>query len=67
LGNVPSVIDFKHYFSVPVEYLERIKPTNFVCAVCELYREDICQRFAAYLSRIGLPDAKLFTPSGSGA
>ncbi|MFC1548035.1 hypothetical protein ACFL5M_05870 [Candidatus Neomarinimicrobiota bacterium] len=55
---VPSVIDFKHYFSVPVVYLRELKKTNFLCKVSELYREDISQRFAAFLSRIGLPDIK---------
>jgi len=54
---VASVIDFKHYFSVHVEYLRQIKPTRFVCTLSPLYREDVCQRFATYLSRIGLPDA----------
>lgn len=58
---VDSVIDFKHYFSVNVEQLRQIKRTHFVCRVSELYREDIAQRFAAYLSRIGLPE-----PSDSG-
>jgi hypothetical protein len=52
---VSSVIDFKHYFSVPVLYLQQLKKTNFVCTVSELYREDISQRFASFLSRIGLP------------
>lgn len=52
---VPSVIDFKHYFSVNVAYLKKIRPLNHVCHVTELYREDVSQRFAAYLSRIGLP------------
>jgi len=52
---VPSVIDFKHYFSVNVQYLKRIKDTHFVCTVSPLYREDISQRFASFLSRIGLP------------
>lgn len=52
---VPSVIDFKHYFSAPVPYLEERKATHFVCQVSELYREDISHRFAAFLSRIGLP------------
>lgn len=51
---VPSVIDFKHYFSVTVEYL-RSKSRDFVCAVAPLDREDVSQRFASYLSRIGLP------------
>ena len=52
----PSVIDFKHYFSVNVEYL-RGKKSDLVCRVSPLYREDISHRFASFLSRIGLPEA----------
>jgi len=52
---VTSVIDFKHYFSVNVQHLTAIKSKNFVCKVSQLYREDISQRFASFLSRIGLP------------
>lgn len=52
---VASVVDFKHYFSVHVTYLEKIRRTNFVCRLCDLFREDVSQRFAAYLGRIGLP------------
>lgn len=55
VGLVPSVIDFKHYFSVSVMYLNQEKNEKFVCSVKELYREDISHRFAAFLSRIGLP------------
>lgn len=53
---VPCIMDFKHYFSVPVDYLENIQTTNFICRIADLYREDISQRFASFLSRIGLPD-----------
>lgn len=53
---VPSIADFKHYFSANVTYLERIRPKSFVCRLSELYREDLSQRFAAYLARIGLPE-----------
>ena len=53
---VPSIADFKHYFSASVAYLEKIRPKNFVCRLSELYREDLSQRFAAYLARIGLPE-----------
>ncbi len=53
---VPSVIDFKHYFSINLNYLYKIRKTNFVCKIPELYREDISHRFATFLSRIGLPD-----------
>jgi hypothetical protein len=56
LNIVPSVIDFKHYFSVHVSYLQELRKGNFICTVSELYREDISQRFASFLSRIGLPN-----------
>lgn len=52
---VAAVADFKHYFSVHVSYLEKIRRTNFVCRLSDLFREDVSQRFAAYLGRIGLP------------
>jgi len=39
-----------------LQYLESIRSKNFVCRVSELFREDLSQRFAAYLARIGLPD-----------
>ena len=53
---VPSVIDFKHYFTVNVEYLKKHKRDNFVCQIGTLYREDVSQRFSSFLSRIGLPE-----------
>jgi len=53
---VDSIIDFKHFFTVNISYLERIKETSYIGKVSELYREDISQRFASFLSRIGLPD-----------
>ena len=52
---VPSVVDFKHYFSVSVNNLHRARKAKFVCNVSTLFREDISQRFASYLARIGLP------------
>jgi hypothetical protein len=52
---VPSVIDFKHYFCVNVEYLREIREQNYIFTVSKLFREQISQRFANYLSRIGLP------------
>jgi hypothetical protein len=58
-ANIPivtSVIDFKHYFTVNVEYLKRHKKANFICQIGPLYREDVSQRFSSYLSRIGLPE-----------
>jgi len=52
----PSIIDFKHYFSINVERLAAIKRTHNIFKVKELYREDISQRFSSFLSRIGLPE-----------
>ncbi len=54
-GLVPAIIDFKHYFSAPVLYLQCVKKDRFACKIGELFREDISQRFAWFLSRIGLP------------
>src|SRR5207248_3260196 len=56
---VPSVIDFKHYFSATVTYLMRLRPTAYVCSVAPLFREDVAQRFAGYLARVGLPDLEV--------
>jgi hypothetical protein len=56
---VPLVIDFKHYFSVNLEYLKRVREERYITTVAELFRERISQRFANYLSRIGLPDVNM--------
>lgn len=53
---VESVIDFKHYFTVSINYLTSIYETHYMCSVDSLYRELISQRFSNFLSRIGLPD-----------
>lgn len=53
---VESVIDFKHYFSVNVRYLRKIKAKQYVCSIKSLYRELILQRFSNFIGRIGLPD-----------
>ena len=53
---VDSIIDFKHYFTVNINYISKLKETNFICKIEELYREQISQRFAYFLSRIGLPN-----------
>ena len=55
---VDSIIDFKHYFSVNVEYLKSIKKESFICRISDLFKEDISFRFANFLSRVGLPEIK---------
>jgi hypothetical protein len=54
---VPSIIDFKHYFSLSLQYLEN-NMHNRLCSIRPIYREAISQRFSNYLSRIGLPEAQ---------
>lgn len=56
LGVVNSAVDFKHYFTVNLNYLTKHKVNNFVCKISELYRESVSHRFSFYLSRIGLPN-----------
>ncbi len=52
-----SVIDFKHYFSINVGILLSMKEKNYcIRRVSALYRERLSQRFANFLSRIGLPE-----------
>ena len=53
---VPSVIDFKHFFTLNINLLYEIKDTHYVCSLNSLFRERASQRFANYLSRIGLPE-----------
>lgn len=57
--NIPivnSVVDFKHYFTVNVKTLQKYKCDNYICTIGDLFRERLSQRFANYLSRIGLPE-----------
>ncbi len=53
---VPTVIDFKHYFSISLSYLES-NMNNRVCSVKPIFRESISQRFSNFLARIGLPES----------
>lgn len=56
---VPSIVDFKHYFSIPVSSLLEEKKKSYVCTFSELNRADLSQRFASFLSRIGLPEVNI--------
>jgi len=49
------VVDFKHFFTVSTAYLYQ-NVDKRVCTLDDLYREKVSQRFAYYISRIGLPD-----------
>jgi len=49
-------IDFKHYFTIPRDELYKVFKDHYIGTVNELFREALSQRFAFYLSRIGLPE-----------
>lgn len=52
------VIDFKHYYAVPRDTINRMHPEHYLVTVNQLFRESLSQRFSNYLSRIGLPELK---------
>ena len=55
--NIPDlIIDFKHYYTVQRMRLYEEVSQTYLATVNELFRESLSQRFAQYLSRIGLPD-----------
>ena len=49
------VIDFKHFFTIPTGLVYSQK-NKYLVSINELFRENLSQRFAGYLSRIGLPE-----------
>jgi hypothetical protein len=49
------VIDFKHYYSIQRDILYKEIKRHYIGSINELFRECLSQRFAFYLSRIGLP------------
>lgn len=51
-------IDFKHYFAIPRSKLYDSRKKHYVASINELYREALSQRFAYYVSRVGLPDMR---------
>tara|TARA_B100000315_G_scaffold134234_1_gene123648 strand:+ start:26 stop:499 length:474 start_codon:yes stop_codon:yes gene_type:complete len=50
------VLDFKHFFTLPRDYLYSQEKDVYVASLSELFREELSQRFSNYLSRIGLPE-----------
>lgn len=53
---IPSlVIDFKHFYTAPRDILYKKRKTLYLATLNELFREELSQRFANFISRIGLP------------
>jgi len=51
-----SLVDFKHYFTASPAHLRERKQNAFLCRLDVPHRECLSHRFAAWLSRVGLPD-----------
>lgn len=49
------VVDFKHYYALPRDTLYGMYGEHYLATINQLFREFLSQRFANYLSRIGLP------------
>ena len=58
---IEYVVDFKNYFTVNVETMIKHKNNkdNFQFTLKDLYKDYLSQRFANYLSRIGLPEKEV--------
>lgn len=50
------VMDFKAYFTIPFKTILSKYAQHYLTTVNEIFREGLSQRFANYLSRIGLPE-----------
>ena len=48
------IIDYKHYFSVPIKYLFENK-SNRIASLEPIFAEQITLKFANYLSRVAIP------------
>jgi hypothetical protein len=49
------ILDFKAYYAIPFDsFMENYKE-HYLATTNELFREDLSQRFAFYLNRVGLP------------
>lgn len=49
-----AIIDFKHYFTVPISYLVSHK-NDRILHLDDLFAEQITLKFATYLSRVAIP------------
>lgn len=55
-NEMPALIaDFKYYYTIPRDDLYRNADKNYKVSISSLFRESLSQRFAYFLSRIGLP------------
>ena len=54
---VPCVVDFKHWFALESTSVQNLFASGcYVGTIQPFFREQVLQRYANYLSRIGLPD-----------
>ncbi|MGH7917592.1 MAG: hypothetical protein ACREQE_08995 [Candidatus Binataceae bacterium] len=59
-------LDFKQYFTMRRDTICGLdRNGHYLASICELFREDLCRRFAQYLTRIALPELSADSPSTS--
>lgn len=51
-----AIVDFKHYFTASPAHLRERKKNGFIRRLAVPHREALSNRFAAWTSRVGLPD-----------
>ena len=56
-GFKDNIIDFKHYFTVPMSYLLKSLDQRLF-RLDDIYAEQITLKFATFLSRVAMPDPK---------
>jgi hypothetical protein len=54
----PAVVDFKHYYGIHIDMLYDVFDRYYHVSLNELFREELSQRFSAFLSRVGVPKFK---------
>jgi hypothetical protein len=57
-GMSPAVVDFKHYYGIHIDMLYDVFDRYYHVSLNELFREELSQRFSAFLSRVGVPKFK---------
>ncbi len=57
------ILDFKHFFTSPRAFMYMRYKTHYVTTLGPLFRESLSQRFAYFLSRIGLPEFEASAPA----
>ena len=50
----------KHVYTISIDVAYKKKNSLYLASFCELYRDNLSQRYTNYLSRIGFPQQKYY-------